>query len=240
MTGNSHKRNPEVKQCTRASLVLRTIRTFVAIPKNRRLIIGKGNTILARGAILNNVFFDIRGDHNSIVIKPGAILNGVRFHIRGSSHLVFIGSNCQFRNGGVIWFEDSDCHLTIDDGTWIEEANIALTELGSSIEIGKDCLIAYDVDIRCGDSHSIIDLSTGKRINKPSKGITIGDHVWLATHVNVLKGVTIGPNSVVGIGSVVTRDIPPNSMAAGVPAEVIRGNITWDRDRSAGETSLKS
>jgi acetyltransferase-like isoleucine patch superfamily enzyme len=214
--------------------MLRRIRISLAIFSKQLMIMGKRNSIMSRGARLDNVFYDIIGDDNEIVIGPGAMLNRVRFYIRGSNHKVFIGSNCQFRNGGTIWFEDSDCQLSIGDRTWIEEAHIALTEPGSSIEIGKDCLFAFDVDIRCGDSHSIIDLSTGKRINR-AKDIRIGDHVWLGAHVEVLKGVTIGPNSVVGIRSVVTKDVPPNSIVAGMPAEVIRGNITWDRDRTVAE-----
>ena len=52
--------------------------------------------------------------------------------------------------------------------------------------------------------------------------IIIDDDVWLATRVIVLKGVTNGIGSVVSAGSVVTKSIPPNSFAAGVPAKVIR------------------
>ena len=117
-----------------------------------------------------------------------------------------------FTRGSTIWFEDNDCLLTIGDNTTIEEAHIAVTEPGSSIEIGKDCMLTYDIDIRCGDSHSIVDLSTGQRINY-ARGIKIADHVWLAAHVQILTGVTIGSDSVVAIRSVVTKDIPCNSMA---------------------------
>lgn len=52
--------------------------------------------------------------------------------------------------------------------------------------------------------------------------ITIEDNVWLGANVVVLKGVTIGTGSVVGAGSVVIRDVPPYTVAAGVPARVIR------------------
>ena len=55
-----------------------------------------------------------------------------------------------------------------------------------------------------------------------AKPITIGDNVWLASGVTVCGGVTIGNDAVIGAGSVVTRNIPSNSLAAGVPCKVIR------------------
>lgn len=52
--------------------------------------------------------------------------------------------------------------------------------------------------------------------------VNIGDNVWISTGAIVLPGVTIGANSVIGAGSVVTKDIPPNSLAVGNPCKVIR------------------
>jgi maltose O-acetyltransferase len=52
--------------------------------------------------------------------------------------------------------------------------------------------------------------------------IILGENVWLGARVVVLRGVTIGAHSVVAAGSVVTRDIPPRTLAAGVPARVVR------------------
>ena len=58
--------------------------------------------------------------------------------------------------------------------------------------------------------------------NDRAEPIVIEDNVWLGGHVTVLPGVTIGRNTVVGAGSVVTKDLPPNVVAAGNPARVIR------------------
>lgn len=53
--------------------------------------------------------------------------------------------------------------------------------------------------------------------------VTIGNSVWIGCNVSILPGVTIGDNCTIGAGSVVTRDIPANSLAAGNPCRVIRG-----------------
>ncbi|MNH37796.1 Galactoside O-acetyltransferase [compost metagenome] len=55
-----------------------------------------------------------------------------------------------------------------------------------------------------------------------SKDITISDNVWIGRGAVILPGVTIGENSVIAAGSIVTRDIPPNVLAGGTPAKVIR------------------
>ncbi|RZL50484.1 MAG: acyltransferase [Pedobacter sp.] len=58
-----------------------------------------------------------------------------------------------------------------------------------------------------------------------SKKITIGKNVWVGSHTVILPGITIGDNVIVGAGSVVTKDIPNNRVAYGVPAVIIRENV---------------
>ena len=74
--------------------------------------------------------------------------------------------------------------------------------------------------IRDNDSHQIL----GSNGTQP---ITIGNHVWIGTRAMILKGVTIGDGSVIAAGSIVTHDVPPNSLVAGVPAVVKKQNIIW-------------
>ena len=59
--------------------------------------------------------------------------------------------------------------------------------------------------------------------------ILIEEDVWLGSHVTVLPNVTIGKSSIIGSGSVVTKDIPPFSIAAGVPAKVIKNRKSFER-----------
>ena len=56
----------------------------------------------------------------------------------------------------------------------------------------------------------------------PSAPVTIGDHVWICSRVLILPGISIGDHSVIGAGSVVTKNIPPRCVAMGNPARVVR------------------
>jgi acetyltransferase-like isoleucine patch superfamily enzyme len=87
-----------------------------------------------------------------------------------------------------------------------------------SVRIGRDCHIGHYAFIYDNDYHDIED----KRRLPPSAPVVLEDRVWLGTRVQVLKGVRIGHDSVIGAGSVVTRDIPPRSIAVGMPAKVVK------------------
>jgi len=71
------------------------------------------------------------------------------------------------------------------------------------------------------DSHEV-DPKFRRRSVGPIEPVIIGDNVWFGSRVQVLRGVSIGDNSVIGAGSVVVQSIPANCVAAGVPAKVIR------------------
>ncbi len=90
------------------------------------------------------------------------------------------------------------------------------------LEIGEDCLLAEMVSVRdhdhCFDRLDIPIREQGA-VSAPVK---IGRNVWLGAKVTVVKGVTIGDNAIVGANAVVTKDIPANAIAAGVPARVLR------------------
>jgi acetyltransferase-like isoleucine patch superfamily enzyme len=114
---------------------------------------------------------------------------------------------------------------------------------GADITIGDDCgfsgvviacaqKITLGKNVRCGSNTMIMD--TDWHWHDPRVGanapVAIGDNVWLSVNVTVLKGVTIGAGTLVGAGSIVTKSLPPNCIAAGVPARVLR--TLEDSDRS--------
>lgn len=207
-------------------------RAFIKLQSsnNSRKIKGNNNQISIDQSIVKNTCIDIQGDNNTIEIKSQTIIDNLTFHIRGSGHHISIGANCRFNEGGTIWVEDDGCRLVVGDNTFILKAHISLTESNSSIEIGDNCMLSSDIDIRSGDSHSIIDLSTGDRINYASS-VKIEDHVWIGAHAKILKGVVIAKNSVVGMGSIVTKNVLSNTVVAGIPAQTVKTNITWNSER---------
>jgi acetyltransferase-like isoleucine patch superfamily enzyme len=86
------------------------------------------------------------------------------------------------------------------------------------IDIGANVRIAPYSVILDSDFHDIKDhFSDG-----PSRPVIIEDDVWIATRATILKGVTIGRGSVIAAGAVVTKDVPPYTIVAGVPAKVIK------------------
>lgn len=198
----------------------------------KKIIKGTGNIIsIDNSALLNNCIFDIEGNNNNIKVKESSILNNVTFFIRGNNNRITIGKRVRFNRGGSVWIEDFECEAIIGESTTFEDSHIAVTEPYSKIQIGKDCMFAYDIDLRTGDSHSIIDSISKERINY-AQNINIGNHVWIASHVSILKGVNISDNSVVATRAVVTKSFSDeNILIGGMPAKKIKENINWDRQR---------
>lgn len=194
-------------------------------------IVGQGNVIQPGTSLLKSVEFDIVGNHNSVVVNDGCTLSGLKIHIRGDNHKIVIESGCRFVGGGVLWFEDSNGVLIVGKNTTFEGVNIAITEPFSRVDIGEDCMFAYDIDIRTGDSHSILDLATMQRLNFAAN-VRIDRHVWVTAHCTLLKGIHIREGSVVATGACVTKAFDePNVVLAGNPAKVVKRQITWARER---------
>lgn len=108
-------------------------------------------------------------------------------------------------------------HISIGDNCLISPGvNIASAV---NIEIGNDCMIAADVNISDSDWHGLYNRTRPFRC---SAAITIHNNVWIGLRAIIGKGVTIGENSVVAAGSVVTADVEANSVVGGNPAKVIK------------------
>lgn len=100
-------------------------------------------------------------------------------------------------------------------------ANFNLTVLDEAmVTIGDDCFIGPNVSIYTA-CHSTDPTERNTR-REWAEPVTIGDNVWIGGSVTILPGVTIGDNVTIGAGSVVTKDIPSNSVAVGNPCKVIK------------------
>lgn len=99
-----------------------------------------------------------------------------------------------------------------------------------NLTIGNNVMIAHNVVIMDSDFHKICDKNE-KKLNKPAP-ITIGNNVWIGREATILKGVNIGDGAVVAAHSVVTHDVPANSVVAGAPAKIIKRDIKLVPDES--------
>jgi len=118
----------------------------------------------------------------------------------------------------TIWAEkDKEASISIGDYCLICPG--VRISAATSISIGDSCMMASSAYITDADWHGIHDRTD--YIGKTAP-ISIGNNVWIGDSAIVCKGVTIGDNSIIGAGSVVTRDIPANTVAVGNPAAVVR------------------
>lgn len=143
-----------------------------------------------------------RTNGSEIIIGRNLTLRSAR-----TSNLIGINKPC------IISTFDPNAKISIGDNCGLSGTVIGAFK---SVVLGKN--------VRCGANTIITDSDwhPDDPRTKPANPITIGDNVWLGINVTVLKGVTIGENSVIGAGSVVTNSIPANVIAAGNPCKVIR------------------
>ena len=113
---------------------------------------------------------------------------------------------------------DYGSHITIGAGTFVNFGCVMLDV--APIRIGTACQVATGVHIVTA-THPV-DPEPRREGWESAEPITIADNVWLGSAAVVCPGVTIGENTVVGAGAVVTRDLPAGVVALGVPARVIR------------------
>lgn len=186
------------------------------------------NTISYSGAFLKGSSFRIRGKNNIIEFGPKARLFNCSITIIGDNVKLLVGGGSTIISNVHFWLQDDNSTIVIGEDFTMEGGHIAATE-GESITIGNDCMFSEDVEIRNGDSHSIIDVVSGKRLNK-AQSVIIKEHVWLTAHVRVLKGAVVPSNSIVGNSSVVTSKFEKeNALYSGVPCRFLKEGINWDR-----------
>ena len=169
-------------------------RPFYKLYLFRRNINSKNITIMGKPIIINKGKISL-GKNTKLISSSkfyGASLDKTALYTINKNAEIKIGNNCTLH------------------GTSIRS--------NSKIEIGDNCIFASNVKLIDHDH----DLKNRESKDYISKDIKIGDNVWVGYNVLILKGVNIGKNSVIGAGSVVVKDIPPNCIAAGNPAKVIK------------------
>ncbi len=172
-----------------------------------------------------------------------AIINWLRFAqialsapaVRGSNRFIAeAGADIQLSPGSV-WEIGTDVYLRRDFTAHVTGE----LRIGDGVFFNRGCYIAANDRVTIGahsmfgerasvhDSDYPLDFRAGRRIETMTRSpVTIGDNVWIGANAVVLKGVTIGDGAVIAAGAIVNRDVPPDCVAAGVPARVLRSTLS--------------
>ena len=185
--------------------------------------------------ILHNFFrrfWYIRGTFNKKFVPYSSSLN-IPVYFNGAGGIT-LGNNISFGyslapiiGDGSIMIQARYRDSNISIGNDVEFSNNINIIALKNISIGDKCLIADSVSIFDSDFHDISPLDRNSLKHRlTSDGLTmptiIENNVWIGSRSIILKGVKIGENSIIGAGAIVTREIPKNVIAGGVPAQIIR------------------
>ena len=151
------------------------------------------------------------------------IARGVKMYGAGTYKL---GHNCRIKPQAQI-FVAPGASLEVGDESAIGIRNIV--NVVTAVRIGKGSRLSWDCQILDTDFHEILDEHGNPR--PMTAPVIIGDHVLVGARAMILKGVTIGDGAIVGAGSVVSRDVPPNTIVAGNPARPVGLASGWSPGR---------
>jgi maltose O-acetyltransferase len=147
----------------------------------------------------------------------------------------FVGKGKIIINGGTIGVWPSAAFLTsvayfesrrlsasiiVKKGTVFNNGAVLIADKGN-ITIGENCLIGSNVFITDSDFHGL-NIEDRRNDGYECLDVIIGNDVFIGNDVKILKGVQVGDNSVIGVGSIVVKNIPANTLYAGVPAKLVR------------------
>lgn len=199
-------------------MIIRIYQEIAKILRNLKLQIVKKN-ISEKSTLLG-------GNHNFSIESRVNLLEGAKKeNVILHNHAEMFAVINAVHNGIIIMGEWSK----IGPGSIIESTN--------RVEIGKDTAIGAHVTIRDNNSHPIspayrrnmrhtahgsIERSSTRSVSGP---IIIGENVWIGENARICKGVTIGDNAIIAACSVVTKNVPANSIVAGNPAKIVKEDI---------------
>lgn len=193
---------------------------IISLPYRRNIHVKNGVLVLHKGSRLSlkkTAQIDLYGNLKMNSNNIGSNGRTSILRMEDASKLVVNGSFSFYYGADIICFKDSQLYL--GEGFINCDCKIRCHK---HIEIGNGCAISHDVTIMDSDAHFLNG-------DNHTSAVIIGDHVWIGTKATILSGVTIGQGSVIAAGSVVNCDIPPYSLAGGVPARVIKENIRWEK-----------
>jgi acetyltransferase-like isoleucine patch superfamily enzyme len=146
-----------------------------------------------------------------IVLGRGVkLVSHSRYNAAGVNHPVILATLAR------------DAVIQIGDGTGMSGNAICAVQ---AVRIGPACGLGANAAVYDTDFHPLDPeqrLRQQRDTDAPSAPVRLGARVWLGANSLVLKGVTIGEGAVIAAGAIVTKDVPPNALAGGVPAKILR------------------
>lgn len=146
--------------------------------------------------------------------EPGSLIIGKK------AKVVISDGEFSIKSGAFVEVKDG-ATLELQGGGGYASRNLQI-ECHEYIRIGAGAAIGSDVIIRDNDGHPLT--CENHRSVVP---VLIGKKVWIGARSIILKGVEIGDGAIIAAGSLVNKNVPPNCLVAGVPAKVIRTNVSW-------------
>ncbi len=163
--------------------------------------------------------------HRSLISVGRTLLLGDYVEINAlSKQGVKIGNNVSIQKNTIIEctgvIRNLGEGLVIGNNTGIAQG--AFIQVRGKVVIGNDVIFGPNVSI-FSESHNFDDPNIPVHLQgETRKGVTIEDGAWIGTRAVILDGVTVGRNSIVAAGAIVTRDVPAFSIVGGVPAKVLK------------------
>jgi acetyltransferase-like isoleucine patch superfamily enzyme len=191
-----------------------------------RILKEENNTIKITGAKTSKSIFQITGTGNSI-ISEAELIEESQIVINGQNNSLKIAKGVKLRKANII-IRGSNCHITIGSGTTFGGVRIVNVGTDNLVEIGENCLFSDQIEIWASDTHSIFN-EDNQKINK-EQPVFIGDNVWVGSRVIILKGIEISDGAIIGMGTIVSRNIPSKTISVGIPNKVIKENVRWTNE----------
>lgn len=171
----------------------------------------------------------ISGVGNNLEFGDESKLSHCVFIIKGNNNVVKVGKRCRL-SGVTFWISGDNNEIVLGDDTTVGKNTEFATLEGTKIIVGNDCMFSHTIQLRTSDSHSIVD-AHGNRINN-ALDIIIGNHCWIGLDCLILKGSTLGDDSVLAARSILNKKYKETGcLIGGTPAIILKNNINWDRKR---------
>ncbi len=169
--------------------------------RNKIKIKGSLDINISKSAKLVGCEIEVKGNNNSLRIDDSSTIRNTNIEIVGDNCSVTIGKDC---------IVGDNCYISAKDGT--------------ELTIKNGCMLSRNIKIMTSDGHPIYQ--EGEIINS-AKSITLQESVWVSDNVTILKSVSVGSGSIIGINSTLTKSVESNVIAVGNPAKIVKTGVNW-------------